>query len=113
MVLGFVIGFFMGELGVGEKAGIVGALAGLALGFGYFTYYFGSSGQTWGKRICGLRVVRVDGGRLGYGESLRAASWATISLFFCWGIGFLMVGFTRRSQGLHDKLVGSCVIRVR
>ena len=27
------------------------------------------------------------------------------------GIGFLMVGFTKRKQGLHDKIAGTLVFR--
>jgi uncharacterized RDD family membrane protein YckC len=115
VTLSFLLGLALGVQGVSvgeEMGGALGSLVWLVVYFVYYTYYFGSSGQVWGKRICGLRVIRVDGGRLGYGRAFARVLGYWLS-FLLLGVGFLMIAFTRRSQGLHDKLIGSCVIRVR
>ncbi len=65
---------------------------------------------TFGKRVVGLRVVDLQGRRIG----LRLASGrcaARLLSALSWHIGFLMAAFTRRNQTLHDIVTGSMVVR--
>jgi uncharacterized RDD family membrane protein YckC len=77
----------------------------------YFTLFLGMRGQTPGKMICGLKVVRLDGTPVSYGQALaRTLGYYVNLLTLC--IGFLWVAFDPRKQGLHDKIAGTCEIRV-
>lgn len=76
-----------------------------------YTYYVGFwmlAGQTPGKRIMGLRVVRTDGKRLTLlAASIRwVAYWLSAILF----LGFLWVIIDNRRQAWHDKLAGTMVV---
>ncbi|EIJ42876.1 putative membrane protein [Beggiatoa alba B18LD] len=78
----------------------------------YFTLSESSEKQsTIGKRLLGLKVVDLAGERISF---LRATGryfskiLSAIILF----LGFIMVAFTQRKQGLHDILAGTLIIRV-
>lgn len=76
----------------------------------YFTVLIGESGQTLGKRLFGVRVIRTDGTSVSYGRALgRALGYYLSSLLF--SMGFIWAAFDRRNQTWHDKLVDTLVIR--
>jgi len=65
---------------------------------------------TLGKRALGLAVIREEGGRISFGQATGryfGRILSTIILF----IGLLMVLWTDRRQGLHDKMAGTIVVR--
>ncbi|MFE0645499.1 RDD family protein [Streptomyces sp. NPDC058877] len=64
----------------------------------------GTVGSTPGKRIFGLRVVSVNGGRL---APLRAA---LRSLLVCLAVPALI--WDRDGRGLHDRLSGAVQVRI-
>ncbi len=81
-----------------------------ALNMVYFTFFLGTRGQTPGKMICGLKVIRVDGNPVGFGQAaLRTLGYYLNQLTLC--IGFLWVAVDQRKQGLHDKIAGTLEIR--
>jgi hypothetical protein len=48
--------------------------------------------------------------------SVGRSTWRYIAKFLnVWtlGVGFVMAGFTRRRQALHDKLAGTLVVRAQ
>ncbi|HET6858063.1 MAG TPA: RDD family protein [Streptomyces sp.] len=64
----------------------------------------GTVGSTPGKRLFGLRVVREDGGRLGFG-------WVVVrSVLLCLGIPALV--WDRDGRGLHDRLARAVQVRI-
>jgi uncharacterized RDD family membrane protein YckC len=65
------------------------------------------SGQTPGKRVLGVRVMRTDGTRLKLGNALRRQVGYWISSILC--LGFLWILFDNERQGWHDKLAGTIV----
>lgn len=76
----------------------------------YYTYFHGSTGQTPGKMMCGLKVIRVNGEPLGYGKAfLRWVGYMVSGFLFC--LGFLWAGWDKNKQAWHDKIVGTYVIR--
>jgi uncharacterized RDD family membrane protein YckC len=94
------------------------AIAGFYLGFfpAFFGYlYIGTSmGGAWGKRICGLRIVKRDSGaRPGFGS-------AAIRILVTVGMGFipffgslidhLSMLWDDNNQTFHDKAAGTVVI---
>lgn len=80
------------------------------LGAAYFTYFFSSTGQTLGKRLLGLRVVRAGGEPLNLTIGLTRYLGYLISGFLLF-FGFLMIALDKDRQGLHDKLAGTFVVR--
>lgn len=106
-----------GQLG-GEINDQVIALAGytsaaivLLSGVAYFTLFIGSCGQTPGKMLCRLKVIRLDGLEMTYGRAwLRAQGWMLSFLLF--GLGFLLIPCSRHKRALHDILAGTVVIRL-
>jgi uncharacterized RDD family membrane protein YckC len=77
----------------------------------YFTFFLGTRGQTPGKMICGLKVVRLDGSPVGFGQAAIRTLGYVINQFTLY-IGFLWVAIDPRKQGLHDKIAGTYEIRV-
>jgi uncharacterized RDD family membrane protein YckC len=89
-----------------------GALIVMSTGFLYFTFFAGSSGQTPGKRLFGLKIIRETGEEMTYGRAcLRSIYWIVSLLLF--SIGFVMIAFNKQKQGLHDKLARTYVVRTK
>jgi uncharacterized RDD family membrane protein YckC len=80
------------------------------IALGYFTLFVGERGQTPGKMLLGLKIIRTTGEEVGYGRALVRWIGQCLSLLL-FGLGFLMVAFSRRKQALHDKLAGTHVVR--
>lgn len=77
----------------------------------YFTVCVGWRGQTPGKMLLGLKIIRTTGEEVGYWRALVRWVGQVIGLLL-FGLGFLMIAFSRRKQGLHDRLAGTCVVRL-
>lgn len=79
----------------------------------YFALCESSAWQaTLGKRALGIRVTDLDGHRISF---LRATGrhFAKLLSAFIMCIGFLMVAWTQRKQGLHDMLAQTLVLNGR
>jgi uncharacterized RDD family membrane protein YckC len=72
-------------------------------------------GDTIGKKMLGLAIVTDQtrpGQGLGWGKAfLRLLGHFVSGLVF--SIGYLLVAFTSRKQGLHDMIAGTYVVRTR
>ena len=89
------------------------SLVTLLLTIAYFVLLESSRWQaTVGKRVCRLRVTDLSGRRIGIGRALGRYLGKFVSALLL-GIGFLMVGWTRRKQGLHDLMADTLVMRLR
>jgi uncharacterized RDD family membrane protein YckC len=83
----------------------------LAVCIGYPVYFWANRGATPGKKFLKLRVVRVDGvDPIGYGKAFLRLVGYMASGFILY-VGFLMILFTERKQGLHDMIAGTLVVR--
>jgi len=81
------------------------------IGWLYYALMESSSKQaTVGKMALGIVVTDTEGRRIGFGKA-TGRYFAKFLSFLILGIGFLMVAFTKRKQGLHDILAGTLVIR--
>ena len=88
-------------------------LLGLLIPLVYYALLESSPWQaTVGKRVCRLRVTRLDGRRITLPRAIGRYFAKFLSAFIL-GIGFLMVAWTRRKQGLHDLLADTLVVRRR
>jgi uncharacterized RDD family membrane protein YckC len=85
------------------------SVATAVLFYGYFVLMTKFFGQTLGKMVFGLHVVTIDG---------KTLSWSTILLREWIGrfisativIGYIIVAFLPKKQGLHDLFVDTTVI---
>jgi uncharacterized RDD family membrane protein YckC len=76
--------------------------------YAYYVGFWLLVGQTIGKRIMGVRVVRTDGTRLGFvAATVRLLGYLASAILF---LGFLWVIIDNRRQGWHDKLAGTMVV---
>jgi uncharacterized RDD family membrane protein YckC len=78
----------------------------------YFTYFEGSSGQTVGKRVLGIRVIDYrTGGSIGYGRAIGRYIGSIISAIFIY-IGYLWMLWDGEKQTWHDKIASAVVVPV-
>lgn len=69
-------------------------------------------GQTWGRRIAGVRVVRIDTGEVpGWGKAIGRTLFAgLVSGNFCY-LGYLWMLWDDKNQTWHDKVTSTVVVR--
>jgi len=85
-------------------------LISLALWGFYFTFFHWTTGQTIGKKILNIQVVRMDGSPLDFLDAL--GRWIGFMFGLClFGLGLLWALFNKDGRALHDKLAGTMVIR--
>jgi uncharacterized RDD family membrane protein YckC len=91
----------------------LGGFLGFAVNIAYFIYFIGSSGQTPGKMICGIKVINADGSDLNYNKAfLRWLGYviSTITLF----IGYIIAAFDEpEKRALHDRIFETRVIYIK
>ena len=84
------------------------------VGFLFGLYYPARKGATPGKRLLKLAIVSdetVPGQGLGWGKAfVRLLGHLVCSFTFY--IGYLVIAFTSRKQGLHDLIAKTYVVRV-
>lgn len=89
----------------------------LGYGFGWAAVYFTlclylSNGQTLGKWICRIKVVQLDGERIGMWSAL--GRYGGYAASFVTGLsGFFQIYWDANRQGLHDKVSSTVVICLR
>ncbi|HTV83811.1 MAG TPA: RDD family protein [Dyella sp.] len=85
----------------------------MVVGWLYFAVCESSSWQaTIGKLALGMRVTDLNGGRISFARALGRYGGKLISSFMLC-VGFLLVAFTQRKQGLHDMLANTLVVNGR
>lgn len=121
-VVGAVIGGVLG-VGVGLTARLgqqsvndtmlgaqmLSALINLGIGWLYYAVMESSANQgTLGKMALGLVVSDEMGNRISFGRA-TGRYFAKILSGLILLIGYIMIAFTERKQGLHDMLAGTLV----
>lgn len=118
LAVGFTIEIVAGTIGWNVEA-IVGTSEEFGL-FDVFSlilqwlYFAGmessESGNTFGKRAVGIRVVDLQGQRISFGKATGRYFGKILSALIVL-IGYFMAGFTARKQALHDMMAGTLVIK--
>lgn len=89
----------------------VGGFSSLVIEFAYQAYFLiENDGQTPGKQYMNIRVIKTDGSRITATDAgLRVLGYYinTFALF----LGWIWVFFDRYSQGWHDKLAKTYVVK--
>lgn len=115
LVLDAVVIYFAGRAAQAELAAVLrhwpwlfGFLA--FLGLTYAAWFTGTTGQTPGKMLVGLRVLETAGRPPGYPRALlRAALGALGSALL--GLGMLPLFFDPARRALHDRLLRTRVVK--
>jgi len=115
--LGLVMGLAgaMGEVDENSPEMMVGNLGlnivSIVAGWLYFSFMESSSWQaTVGKKLLKLKVTDANGARLSFGNATGRYFGKILSGMIC-GIGFVMVAFSEKKQGLHDMIAGTLVVK--
>ena len=69
-----------------------------------------TGGRTLGKMACGLRVVRSDGGAIGFSEAIVRNAARLVDYI---GIGPVLMFFHPQSRRIGDLMAGTVVVRER
>lgn len=107
-----------GSFGPGSAQFVTGlqgaaSLLALVINWLYFALMESSSRQaTVGKIAMGLVVTDLYGERIGFGRATGRYFGKIVSSMILL-IGFMMVGWTQRKQGLHDLMAGTLVYKAR
>ena len=110
-------GILSGEGSLEDKAeALARALGSVGLLFNlipllYSVGFVGWRGQTPGKMLLGLKIIRVDGDEVGYVRAFVRWIGMLISSF-TFMIGFIIAAFTTHKRALHDYIAGTRVIRL-
>jgi uncharacterized RDD family membrane protein YckC/DNA-directed RNA polymerase subunit M/transcription elongation factor TFIIS len=113
IVLGAMAGLLTSDIDGDSIASVVIlALFSSVVGIAYYVVFTGSCGQTPGKMLLHLKVVRSDGSAMTYGRAALREILGKFVSGITLGVGYLMVVFDARKQGLHDKIADTCVLRV-
>lgn len=98
-------------VGVHFVKGVVALTLSIGANWIYEASMESSSRQaTLGKMALALKVTDLQGRRISFARA-TARHFAKILSAMILLIGYLMVGFTERKQGLHDMIAGTLVIR--
>lgn len=110
LVVGIPLAIIFSAAGYKDNDAGPGLISAL-IGFLYFTLFESSKHQaTPGKMALGIIVTDLNGHRISYQKAvIRWLSKIISGLLLM--IGYIMVAFTAKKQGLHDKIAGTLVIR--
>jgi uncharacterized RDD family membrane protein YckC len=99
---------FLGGLGNPSTIAIYYIIS-LVIGVAYHCVMESSEKQaTLGKMAVGIKVGDVNGSRISFGQALARYFSKIISALILF-IGFMMVGWDDKKQGLHDKIANTFV----
>jgi uncharacterized RDD family membrane protein YckC len=113
-VLSLIFGTSSAEGGMASASlGTLGTLLYAILAFAYFTLLEGNRGQTLGKMLLGIKVVREDNGEV---PGLGAAAIRTVLrlidvLPFAYLVGYISILITSKNQRLGDMAANTLVVR--
>lgn len=116
VVFGLMMGLFalgapLGDLGLGIASGAALLLLFLANWFYGAAFEWAWRGQTPGKRLLDLRVVRLDGAPVGLGDAvLRNLLRGVDGLPFGYAVGVLVSCVDDRMRRLGDLVAGTVVV---
>ena len=111
-MIGFLFGFLMIGEGINDLEELegIGNILGLILGWIYFAAMESSPTQgTLGKMALGIKVTDMEGDRVEFGRATGRHFGKIISTIILL-IGYIMIAFTQKKQGLHDIMAGCLVV---
>ncbi len=86
------------------------SLLSLLISLAYYVILTAKYGQTLGKMVVGIQVIRQDGGPVSFGTALLREVVGKFVSGLILGIGYLMVAFDPEKRGLHDRIASTYVV---
>jgi len=111
--VGIIIGLvtaFSGSMIISALGQFVNMFLSLAIAWGYYIFMTHKFQATLGKMAVGAKVISEDGKNLSLGNITIRETIGKLVSGFIMGIGYLMIAFTSKKQGLHDKIAKSVVV---
>ena len=91
---------------------VIGAILGIVISWLYYAIQHSSSKQaTFGMRACDIIIVDENQNKIGFWRATGNFFVSSLSWFFF--IGFFMIAFTSRKQGLHNLISRTICIKVK
>jgi uncharacterized RDD family membrane protein YckC len=112
-ILAFILGvIFSEEVNQisSEDLETLGTILGIILFYLYFWVATSVYQTTIGKRILKLKVISSNDTKISWGKAFLREIIGKILSSFVFGIGFLIIGFSKEKQGLHDIIAKTYVI---
>lgn len=120
-VIGYIIGTLLGSFAGGDTASVKVGIStnnpgeyalSLVMSILYYVGLQGYMGQTLGKKVMGIRVVDEKGQKPSYFTFfLREIIGKFVSAIILL-IGYFMILWDSKKQGLHDKIASTYVVKV-
>ena len=66
--------------------------------------------STLGKAVLGIKVTDLKGNRISFGRA-SGRFFAKIISSLTLGVGYIMIAFTEKKQGLHDMIAECLVVK--
>lgn len=111
-ILWFVLSGFLSDSGtmtIGPAIWFIGVLLFLA----DFIVLPLFRGQSIGKMLLGLTILKTDGSRLHTGDLVKRNILGYLVTAITLGVGFLISGLNASGRSLHDFIGGTVVVRAR
>ncbi len=77
----------------------------------YFVGFWTWRGQTPGKMVLGIKVIRTDSSPITLGYAFLRYLGYIVSAVILY-IGFIWIAFDSRKQGIHDKIADTYVVKL-
>ena len=114
-----IVGIIIGAIGSGIGFGMMTqrmvpwwiGLFYFVIYVGYFTLLEGSKGQTIGKMVTKIKVVKEDGGQIDMNQALTRNILRIIDGLFAYLIGAILIWRSDKKQRLGDNIAKTIVIK--
>ncbi len=90
---------------------IIFSLLSWLIGIAYIVVFWVWRGQTPGKMITGIKVIRTDSSPITWQYALIRCGGCIVSAIILF-IGFIWIAFDSHKQGLHDKIADTYVVKI-
>jgi uncharacterized RDD family membrane protein YckC len=109
IIIGFINGIFSGYNMDGYNYSNTGSLSSLIGALYSIIFWLQWNGQTPGKRVMGIMIVKEDGSKFTVSDAIMRYVGYIISGVALM-IGFIWILFDSKKQGWHDKIAKTLVV---